>query len=60
MSNGTKRISGVIHDSLYKMIVDIAEKENRSFNAILSVLLTKAVKEKNRKRGSTKKDNTEH
>ena len=57
MDNNNKRISGVIHDSLYKMIVEIAEKENRSFNAILSVLLTKAVKEKNRKRGNTKKDN---
>jgi len=58
MDNNNKRISGVIHDSLYKMIVEIAEKENRSFNAILSVLLTKAVKEKNRKRGNTKKDNS--
>ena len=58
MDNNNKRISGVIHDSLYKMIVEIAEKENRSFNAILSVLLTKAVKEKNRKRVNSKKDNT--
>jgi hypothetical protein len=54
-----KRISGYISDELYNSIEEIAERENRKFTPMITLLLQLAVKEKNRKRHA-KKDNLEY
>lgn len=53
------RISGYISEELASSIEEIAERENRKFTPMISILLQLAVKEKNRKRNA-KKDNSEH
>jgi hypothetical protein len=54
------RISGYISEDLKRDIQEIADRENRMFTRMISLLLQLAVKEKNRKRAkkSTSKHNT--
>lgn len=45
-----KRISLLIPDDLYMEVLKVAKSDNRTFTYAATVLLHKALKEKNRKR----------
>lgn len=55
-----KRISGYISDELFLEIEEIAERENRKFTPMITLLLQLAVKEKNRKRNGKKVHISDH
>lgn len=46
-----RRTSIIIAEELHNQILKVAELDNRSFSYVVSSLLQKALKEKNRKRG---------
>ena len=49
-----KRIWGYVPEELYNDIQEIADREFRKFNPMITLLLQLAVKEKNRKRNGKK------
>lgn len=53
-----KQITSRISDELYKAIEDEADKQDRSVSYIVSVLLSAALKERNRKKKNAKEDRT--
>lgn len=55
-----KRISSVIHQDLYIELLKICKSNGRSLNFIVNDLLTKAIKEKNRKRNVKKESDIKY
>ena len=55
-----KRISSVIHQDLYNELLKICKSNGRSLNFIVNDLLTKAIKEKNRKRNVKKESDIKY
>lgn len=45
-----KRISAYIEEELYSKVAEIADRDSRSFNQTLQMLLQQAVKERERQR----------
>jgi metal-responsive CopG/Arc/MetJ family transcriptional regulator len=50
-----KRFSVYIPDDLHKEVMEIAEKDNRSFNQTLQMLLQQSLKERERQRAKNSK-----
>jgi hypothetical protein len=50
-----KRFSAYIPLELFDQVNEIAERENRSFNQVLQLLLQQALKERERNRSKKKK-----
>ena len=53
-----KRITLYISDEQLIVIKEMAEKDNRSVNKTIDLLLQQAIKEKTRKRKNVKENNT--